>query len=114
VAQVAIQQGQYVGRLLRDGRKRPFHYKDRGNMAQIGRQTAVVEIGRLRLVGVLAWHLWWIVHLMHLAGFQNRLIVFLQWAWSYFTHNRPALLITERDQLQDLETGGLEVVASKS
>ena len=82
-------------------------------MAQIGRQTAVVEIGRLRLVGALAWHLWWIVHLMYLAGFQNRLIVFLQWAWSYFTHDRPALLITERDQPEELDVSSLEVAAGK-
>jgi NADH dehydrogenase len=100
VAQVAIQQGQYVAKLLRrrwQGKaERPFRYKNRGDMAQIGRQTAVVQIGSLRLVGVLAWHLWWIVHLLYLAGFQNRLIVFLQWAWSYFTHSRPALLITRQ------------------
>ena len=54
-------------------------------------------MGVLRLVGTLAWHIWWIVHPVYLAGFQNRLIVFLQWAWSYFTHDRPALLITERE-----------------
>ncbi|MBK8901192.1 MAG: NAD(P)/FAD-dependent oxidoreductase [Anaerolineaceae bacterium] len=104
VAQVAIQQGKYVGQLLRHrvrGRAvRPFRYQNRGDMAQIGRQTAVVQIGSLRLIGVLAWHLWWIVHLMYLAGFQNRLIVFLQWTWSYFTHSRPALLITQRDEHQ--------------
>lgn len=100
VAQVAIQQGRYVGELLqrrwRGLETRPFHYRDLGHMAQIGRHAAVVQIGRFRLVGVLAWHIWWIVHLLYLAGFNRRLIVFLQWAWSYFTHTRPALLITRR------------------
>lgn len=109
VAQVAIQQGKYVGQLLKQRLKgrtvRPFRYQSRGDMAQIGRQTAVVQIGSLRLVGVLAWHLWWIVHLMYLAGFQNRLIVFLQWTWSYFTHSRPALLITQRDEPEPEVTG---------
>lgn len=102
VAQVAIQQGKYVAQLLQhrlDGRRvRPFRYQSRGDMAQIGWQTAVVQIGSVRLVGVLAWHLWWILHLMYLAGFQNRLIVFLQWTWSYFTHSRPALLITRQNE----------------
>lgn len=109
VAQVAIQQGKYVGQLLQQRLKgrtvRPFRYHSRGDMAQIGRRTAVVQIGALRLVGVLAWHLWWIVHLMYLAGFQNRLIVFMQWTWTYFTHNRPALLITRRDEPEPEVTG---------
>lgn len=100
VAQVAIQQGRYVGDMLvrrwRGEATRPFRYRDLGNMAQIGRHSAIVQIGRFRLVGVLAWHIWWIVHLLYLAGFNRRLIVFLQWAWSYFTHTRPALLITRR------------------
>lgn len=105
VAQVAIQQGRYVAQLWQrrwQGKvERPFRYKNRGDMAQIGRQTAVVQMGSLRLVGALAWHLWWMVHLIYLVGFQNRLVVFFHWAWSYFTHDRSALLITQR-QLADV------------
>lgn len=117
VAQVAIQQGYYIGQLLqrrwRGQSTRPFHYKDRGNMAKISRSEALVEKGRFRLTGLLAWHVWWIVHLMYLVGFRNRLIVFLQWAWGFFTHNRSALLITNTAQSQEeTATTPLEVVAS--
>jgi NADH dehydrogenase len=102
VAQVALQEGQYVAHLLQrrwQGRpERPFHYQDRGNMAQVGRQTAVIQIGSFRLAGKLAWHLWWMIHLMYLVGFQNRPIVFLRWVWSYFTHERHALLIIEPEE----------------
>lgn len=63
-------------------------------MATIGRAAAVVQLRRLRLAGRLAWLLWLVVHLMALVRFQNRLLVLLQWAWNYFTHNRSARLIT--------------------
>ncbi|HPS77080.1 MAG TPA: FAD-dependent oxidoreductase, partial [Thermoanaerobaculaceae bacterium] len=98
VAQVAMQQGGYIARLIAarlDGRTLPpFHYRDWGNMATIGRHAAVAEIVGLQFWGYLAWLAWLFVHLMKLVAFQNRLLVFVQWAWSYFSHNRAARLIT--------------------
>ena len=98
VAPVAIQQGQYVSRLVVDrmnGRSTPpFHYRDRGSLAVIGRAAAVAELGRFRFSGYLAWLLWLFVHIMLLVGFENRVLVFVQWAFSYFTRNRGARLIT--------------------
>lgn len=98
VAQVAMQQGGYIARLIAARLKGrtlpPFHYRDWGNMATIGRHAAVAEIGGLEFSGYLAWLAWLFVHLMKLVAFQNRLLVFVQWAWSYFSHNRAARLIT--------------------
>jgi len=98
VAQVAMQQGKYaaeaiVARLR--GRQLPaFRYRDLGSMAVIGRRRAVAMIAGLRLDGFLAWLTWLFIHLMYIVQFTNRLLVFVQWAYSYFTHNRSARLIT--------------------
>jgi NADH dehydrogenase len=104
VAQVAIQQGRYVGELVQRrlrGQAMPaFHYRDLGNMATIGRNAAVAEIGRLRLTGFLAWVIWLIIHLMHHTGVENRVLVAVQWVWNYVKKDRSALLITEREQPQ--------------
>lgn len=101
VAQVAIQQGCYVGDVIKrcqTGKTiKPFHYQDRGNMATIGRGAAVAEAGRFRLTGWLAWELWLFIHLLYLKGVENRMLVFLQWLWNYVTRKRTALLITNRD-----------------
>jgi len=98
VAPVAIQQGRHVGRVLRDrlsGRLPPaFAYRSRGNLAVIGRAAAVAELGPLRFSGYPAWFLWLFVHIMNLVGFENRLLVFVQWAFDYFTRRRGARLIT--------------------
>lgn len=100
VAPVAIQQGGYVARLI-VGRLRgkssppPFRYYDYGNMATIGRSAAVAQLGRWKFRGLVAWLLWLFVHLMQIVHFQNRVLVFWQWAWSYFTFSRSARLITE-------------------
>ncbi len=99
VAQVAIQEGRYVAEVVhaRVGEApapAPFRYRDRGNMAVIGRGAGVAELGRVRLHGWLAWLAWLFVHLMALVDFENRLLVFIQWAWNYFTWNRGARLIT--------------------
>lgn len=98
VAQVAIQQGGYVARLicarLRGRTLPPFRYRDWGSMATIGRHAAVADMLGLRFSGYPAWLAWLFVHLMALVEFQNRQLVFLQWAWSYFSHNRSARLIT--------------------
>jgi NADH dehydrogenase len=98
VAQVAIQQGRFVARLinarLRHRKLPTFHYRDLGNLATIGKSSAVAEIGRLHFSGFFAWWLWLFVHLMHIVNFRNRLLVFLQWAWYYVTYDRAARLIT--------------------
>jgi NADH dehydrogenase len=98
LAPVAMQQGRHVARVIRrrfQGRSTsPFRYRDKGNMATIGRKKAVAEIGKLRLWGLPAWLAWLFVHLMYLAEFENRILVLIQWGWNYFTRNRSARLIT--------------------
>lgn len=100
VAQVAIQQGRYVAKLISVRLKAqetalpPFHYNDLGNMATIGRASAVADLGRVKLSGFLGWLAWLFIHLISLVYFENRLLVMIQWAWSYFTRNRAARLIT--------------------
>jgi NADH dehydrogenase len=98
VAQVAIQQGRYVAKLTTarlEKRELPkFHYRDLGNLATIGKSSAVAEIGRLHFSGFWAWWLWLFVHLMHIVNFRNRVLVLLQWSWNYFTYDRSARLIT--------------------
>jgi NADH dehydrogenase len=99
VAPVATQQGRYAGRLIRDRLRgvetAPFRYRDMGNLAVIGRAAAVADLGRLRFSGYPAWLLWLFVHIMYLVGFENRLLVFIQWGFSYFTRHKGARLITE-------------------
>jgi NADH dehydrogenase len=100
VAQAAIQQGRYVGRLISrqlKGRepKRPFRYSDKGNMAVVGKNFALLESGRLRLSGFVMWLVWIFLHLMSLPQLQNRLRVQTQWFWSYFTGQRGSRLIPE-------------------
>lgn len=98
VAQVAMQMGTYVGKLILQRLSgqpiRPFSYWDKGNMAVIGRQHAVAQIGPLELSGVLAWLAWVFIHLMYLVGFQSRVIVALRWGFDYFSFNRGARIIT--------------------
>ena len=98
VAQVAMQQGAYASRLIQNrlrGRTTPpFRYRDYGTMATIGRHAAVAELFGFRFAGYLAWLAWLCIHLVQLVQFENRLLVFAQWAWSYFTFNRAARLIT--------------------
>lgn len=100
-APVAMQQGRYAAQAiqarLRGKSVEPFHYRDKGNLAVIGRAKAVALLGRFGFWGYPAWLLWLFVHLMYLVAFENRVIVFIQWAWSYFTRNRRARLITEPD-----------------
>jgi NADH:ubiquinone reductase (H+-translocating) len=100
VAQVAIQQGRYVGRFISrelSGRKppRPFRYFDKGNMAVVGKNFAIMESGRIRLAGFTAWLAWAFIHLLFLPQLQNRLRVEHQWLWSYFTGQRSSRLVTE-------------------
>jgi NADH:ubiquinone reductase (H+-translocating) len=108
VAPVAIQQGKYVAKVIRKEVERPdryrnygsvntrspFHYWDKGSLATIGRAAAVAQFGKIHISGYLAWLSWLFVHIFFLIGFRNRLLVFIQWAWSYVTYERGARLIT--------------------
>lgn len=104
VAPVAIQQGKYVAKLIREnirgGDRQPFEYHSPGNLATIGRRAAVAEIGRFKFSGYFAWVLWAIVHILQISLMENRLLVFLQWAWNYVTFNRSARLITSSPIIQ--------------
>jgi NADH dehydrogenase len=101
VAPVAMQHGRYASSLilarLRGQTMEPFHYHNRGSMATIGRDSAVAMLGGVRLSGWPAWIAWLFIHLMYLVGFQNRLLVFIQWGFQYLTFNRRARLITGQD-----------------
>jgi NADH:quinone reductase (non-electrogenic) len=98
VAPVAKQQGQYVAKLLK-ARIRgesigPFRYRDFGSLATIGRKAAVVQIGRARLSGFIAWLMWSVAHIYFLIGFRNRIVVAMNWLWNYVTFQRGTRLIT--------------------
>jgi NADH dehydrogenase len=103
VAPVAIQEGDWVaktiGRDLKNQPRRTFHYFDKGSLATIGRAAAVAQFGKFELSGYFAWLAWLFVHIFFLIGFRNRLIVMIQWAWSYLTYERGARLITGSDEL---------------
>jgi len=103
VAQVAIQQGNWVAetiaRDLENQPRRNFHYHDKGSLATIGRAAAVAQFGKFELSGYFAWLAWLFIHILFLIGFRNRLLVMIQWAWSYLTYERGARLITGSDEL---------------
>jgi NADH dehydrogenase len=102
VAQVAIQMGRHavrnIARALDRQPYRPFVYRNLGNMATIGRASAVADFGWLQLRGWIAWLAWIFVHIMNLIGFRNRLIVMVEWAWAYLTYQRSVRLITGSEQ----------------
>ena len=102
VAQVAIQQGQYIASVIADrvaGKPPPeaFRYVDKGTMAMIGRFYGIVSIGKFRIAGLLGWVMWLVLHLMFLIGFRNRLVVGFQWLVYFTTFQRGARLITFED-----------------
>jgi len=99
VAPVAMQEGRYVASVLADrvagkAHLKPFRYRNKGNLATVGRSFGIVERGSLRLSGLLAWVIWLVVHIVYLIGFRNRFLVLFQWAWAYMTYQRSARLIT--------------------
>jgi NADH:ubiquinone reductase (H+-translocating) len=121
VAPVAIQQGRYVAKLIRREinlwnttnpgapflasfarsgalgsapARPPFHYWNKGSLSTIGRAAAVAEFGKIHISGFIAWLSWLFIHILFLIGFRNRLLVLIQWAWSYLTYERSARLIT--------------------
>ncbi|CAM3378848.1 NAD(P)/FAD-dependent oxidoreductase [Aequorivita lipolytica] len=97
VAQPAIQQGKHLGknfrRMLKGDKMEPFEYFDKGTMATVGRNKAVVDIGKLHFGGAIAWFLWMFVHLWFLVGFRNRVVTFFNWTYSYINYDRAARLI---------------------
>jgi NADH:ubiquinone reductase (H+-translocating) len=108
VAQAAIQEGRYVGRLIAEELKarevkRPFRYFDKGNMAVVGKNYAVLERGWLHTSGFLTWLVWAFIHILSLPQLQNRLRVQHQWVWSYFTGQRSSRLIPEPPLTPDTE-----------
>ncbi|MDF1743971.1 MAG: NAD(P)/FAD-dependent oxidoreductase, partial [Gimesia sp.] len=100
-APVALQQGKYIGKTIRQelkGKPRSnYYFHDKGQMATIGRSRAIVEIGRFKIAGFIAWVVWLVVHIFYLTGFKNRILVVMQWAWSYLSFRRGARLIVDRD-----------------
>ncbi len=115
VAQGALQGGKHVGKIIAAEARgaitpanRPaFRYHDKGNMATIGRASAVVATKRFSISGLTAWLLWWVVHIMFLVGFKNRLLVMFHWGWNWLTFTRGARLITgEVGPLPEIKTIG--------
>jgi NADH:ubiquinone reductase (H+-translocating) len=104
VAPVAMQQGKATGRnIARELQGKPrqnFNYVDKGSLATIGRAAAVAQFGKIHISGFLAWLSWLFIHIFFLIGFRNRIIVLIQWAWSYFTYERGARLITGSTELR--------------
>jgi NADH:ubiquinone reductase (H+-translocating) len=97
VAPAANQEGKRAARnilrTLRNQERKPFRYRNKGNLATIGRHRAIADFGKVEFTGIVAWLLWLFVHIMYLVGFRNRLTVLLQWAWAYFAYQRGSRLI---------------------
>jgi NADH dehydrogenase len=103
IAPAAKQQGRYVAaalaaRLRREQLPRPFVYRHAGNLATIGRKSAVIEFSGLRLKGFVAWWIWGIAHIYFLIGVRSPILIATNWLWQYLTYHRGARLITERDK----------------
>ncbi|MDP3470057.1 MAG: NAD(P)/FAD-dependent oxidoreductase [Daejeonella sp.] len=100
VAPVAIQQGTQLAKniihFINNEEPEPFKYFDKGSMATVGRNLAVVDIGKIRFQGIFAWFVWMFVHLMSLVGFRNKVVTFVNWVWSYFSYDRGTRLIIRR------------------
>src|SRR5438876_2964449 len=116
VAQVAIQQGRYAGKLIRrhiagKNSTKPFRYFDKGNMAVVGKGYAVLESGTLHLHGLIAWLAWAFIHITFLAQLSLRISVFLQWAWLFFTGQRGSRLIVNYHASESIPTASPAVTA---
>jgi NADH dehydrogenase len=99
LAPVAIQQGEHAARnviaMLGGGAATPFRYRDRGTMATVGRNVAVVQIGPIRVAGFVGWLMWLFVHLSYIITFRSKAVVLINWGWNYIFYDRPVRLITE-------------------
>lgn len=98
VAQVALQMGKNLAKNLTREQPKPFKYKDKGSMATIGRNRAVVDMGKIHLSGYIAWFAWIVVHLLSLLGMRNRAVVLINWTWSYFTFATGLRLLMRPDR----------------
>ena len=109
VAPVALQEGRFVAdniaRELEQQPRKDFHYRDKGSLATIGRAAAVAQFRKLHISGYFAWMAWLFIHIFFLIGFRNRIIVLVQWAWSYLTYERGARLITGDTSLPGWDAG---------
>jgi len=116
VAPAAIQEGKAAAKnVMRDVRghaRKDFHYWDKGSLATIGRAAGVAQFGKVHISGYFAWLGWLFIHLFFLIGFRNRVIVMLEWAWSYFTYQRGARLITGSSTLPSLQLSQRDVAGS--
>lgn len=119
LAPAAKQAGRYVAkviaaRLMKKAGPAPFRYRDYGTMAVIGRRHCVADLRGWHFTGAIAWYLWLFVHLMQLVAYESRILVFVQWAWHYFTRNRSARLITGEPTLHDEQEVHRAAAASTS
>ncbi len=107
IAPVAMQQGEYIAQLIKHQQQGkphpPFRYHDVGSLAVIGQNSAVVDLGGIKLTGWMAWLAWVFAHIYYLIEFDNKLIVMVQWGWNYVTRGRGARLITGSDPLSQPE-----------
>ena len=103
VAPVAIQQGRYVGKIIKDDipskKRKPFKYFNKGDLATIGRARAVMQIGKIKISGFVAWIAWVFIHILYLIGFRNRYKVLAEWAWYYISFRQGIRLITHKTDL---------------
>jgi NADH:ubiquinone reductase (H+-translocating) len=113
VAQVAIQQAQLLaGNFARIKKNKPikeFKYRDLGTMATVGRHLAVVELPSVRFQGVFAWFVWMFVHLMSIIGVKNKLLIFMNWAFKYFTYDQSTRLILRPKGCADISTNNYSI-----
>jgi NADH dehydrogenase len=118
VCPVAIQMGEYAARTIRGDLagqpRRPFRYWDKGQLAVIGRGQAVADIWKLHFGGFIAWLAWIFVHIFFLIGFRNRVLVLLEWAWSYLTYSRGARLITGEGEFAPPALGDMAVAPAST
>jgi NADH:ubiquinone reductase (H+-translocating) len=124
VAPNAIQQGKYVAKVIRketesagqtpNSARTPFHYWDKGSLATIGRSAGIAQFGKIHISGFVAWLSWLFVHIFFLIGFRNRILVFIQWAWSYVTYERGARLITGSTYLPGWTSADAPAVVTKT
>lgn len=101
VAPVAIQQGKYLAKIIsrniQQSERKPFKYFDKGNLATIGRAKAIMQIGRIKVSGFIAWFAWVFIHILYLIGFRNRYKVLAEWMWYYITYRHGIRLIIQKD-----------------
>ncbi len=101
IAPVAIQQGKYIAKLIlrniQPSERKPFKYFDKGNLATIGRAKAIMQIGKIKVSGFIAWFAWVFIHILYLIGFRNRYKVLAEWMWYYITYRHGIRLIIQKD-----------------